>query len=220
MSYMDSKKVDPAKLVDDALDSAKQGVSNAGKTMKDNANKTLNIITDTLENSAGAVGRQYKGAWNDISDKIKSSKPYVWSQNVYKKYLEKKHRETLKKLQRIGNYSGCLIQPFIIGVVMKKHLTYKQILNNAFNFTYAGVCDVFISCFKSKYTVVCSGFTYDGINYFFSKNRCCRYTYDDLYHAILCFNKITKELVSSMDWYKPDYFNSEDFMKVVNDNVY
>lgn len=32
--------------------------------------------------------------------------------------------------------------------------------------------------------------------------------------------KITKELVSSMDWYKPDYFNSEDFMKVVNDNVY
>lgn len=102
----------------------------------------------------------------------------------------------------------------------KKNLTYKKILNNAFNFQYAGVCDVFISCFHSKYTVVCSGFTYDGINFFFSKNRNKRFIYDNLYTAILCFNKIVKELVSSMDWYKPDFFSSDEFMQVVNENVY
>lgn len=51
----------------------------------------------------------------------------------------------------------------------KKIKTYKQILNNAFNFQYAGVCDVFLTTFHNKYCVVCSGFTYDGINFFFSK---------------------------------------------------
>lgn len=102
----------------------------------------------------------------------------------------------------------------------RKQISYRTILNGAFNFTYAGVCSIFITAHYNKYGVVCSGFSYDGINFFFSKNRYKRFEYDDLYNAILSFNKIVTDLVSSMDWYKPHYFSSEEFLKVVNDNVY
>lgn len=102
---------------------------------------------------------------------------------------------------------------------MKKNLSYKQIINGAFNFVYAGCANVFISTSGKKYTVVCIGFTYDGTNFFFSKNRQCRLQFDTIYKAIEAFNAVVNALTDTTDWYYNEFFLKE-VKELLLDNVY
>ena len=102
---------------------------------------------------------------------------------------------------------------------MKKKFTYKQIINGAFNFVYAGCANVFISISGRKYTVVCVGFTYDGTNFFFSKNRYCRLHFDTIYKAIEAFNDVVNALTGTTDWYYNEFFLKE-FNELVIEDVY
>lgn len=102
---------------------------------------------------------------------------------------------------------------------MKKQLTYKQKIQNSFNFIYAGCASVFITTSGKKYVLCCTGFTFDGINFFFSKNRYQRLKFDTIYKAITAFNDVVNALTSTTDWYYSEFFEKE-FNELVLDNVY
>ena len=102
---------------------------------------------------------------------------------------------------------------------MIKKLSYKQKIQGAFNFTYAGCASVFITTSGNKYIVCCSGFTYDGINFFFSKNRFSRLKFDTIYKAIEAFNDVVNALTQSTDWYYSEFFQKE-FEELCLNNVY
>lgn len=102
---------------------------------------------------------------------------------------------------------------------MKKVISYKQKIQNAFNFIYAGVCTVFITTSGTNYVLVTTGFTYDGTNYFFGKNRHSKYRFDSLYKAIESFNEVVNVLTSTTDWYYNEFFNKE-FEQLYNKDVY
>ena len=102
---------------------------------------------------------------------------------------------------------------------MKKKLSYKQKIQGGFNFTYAGCANVFITTAGKKYVVCCVGFTYDGTNFFFSKNRYCRLKFDKIYQAISAFNEVVNALTSTTDWYYNEFFQKE-FEELFIENVY
>lgn len=102
----------------------------------------------------------------------------------------------------------------------KKNLHYRDLLQRGFSFQYAGVCDVFITYQNLKYVIVCSGFTYDGINIFFGKNRTCRRSFDSLYVCILAFHQVVRAITSSIDWFTPDFFNQLEFYNYANEDIY
>ena len=92
---------------------------------------------------------------------------------------------------------------------MKKKLTYKKKIQGAFNFIYAGCANVFITTSGNKYVVCCCGFTFDGINFFFGKNRYCKLKFDTIYKAIEAFNEVCNSLTSTTDWYYNEFFVKE-----------
>lgn len=102
---------------------------------------------------------------------------------------------------------------------MKKQLTYKQKIQGAFNFIYAGCANVFITTGRNSYIVCCTGFTFDGINFFFGKNRYCRLKFESLQKAIVAFNEVVNALTQTTDWYYNEFFLKE-FEELHLENVY
>lgn len=102
---------------------------------------------------------------------------------------------------------------------MKKQLSYKQKIQSAFNFIYAGCANVFITTSGKNYIVCCCGFTYDGVNFFFSKNRYCRLKFDTFYKALKAYNEVVNALTATTDWYYNEFFQKE-FEELHLENVY
>lgn len=104
---------------------------------------------------------------------------------------------------------------------MKKSFTYNQKLQIGFNFTYAGVCEVFITMNRKKYVVVCRGYELDSDNIvFFDRKKVFRIQCNSKYEAIDQFNRQCQYLTTSMDWFTEDWFESEPFKKNYNKRVY
>lgn len=101
-----------------------------------------------------------------------------------------------------------------------KTLSYNDLITQGFNFTYAGNCNVFICYSRRKYVLCCVGFTYDGENIFFSKNRYKRIEFNNLYSCIQAFHYIVNVITSSLDWFTPDYFSSLEAYNYLNEDIY
>lgn len=90
--------------------------------------------------------------------------------------------------------------------IKNKNMKLDLFLMSAFTFEYAGKCHVFIHTRRNKFELVHQGVHIVEDIYTFSPNYISRYLFDDLYHAILAFNKSVMLIVNTMDWYKPDLF--------------
>lgn len=101
-----------------------------------------------------------------------------------------------------------------------KRLTFSEIIMQSFNFTYAGIVDVFIIYQRGKYYLCCSGFTYDGEVAFFGKGRHFRQKYETLYGAILAFHQVVNLFTTSMDWFTKDYFESCEFYNYADEELF
>lgn len=101
-----------------------------------------------------------------------------------------------------------------------KNLSYKYKIMMSFNFVYAGIVNVFILPEKGNYYIVCTGFTYDGFNIFFSKNRHMKKEYHSLYTAILAFNQIVQVITQSLDWFTPYYFDDNNFYENCSEDLF
>lgn len=105
-----------------------------------------------------------------------------------------------------------------------KSLKYSDIVMNSFNFTYAGIVNIFI-CYNNRpkdrpYQLTCSGFTYDGQNIFFGHNRHWRRQYNSLYAAILAFHDCVRLFTDSLDWFTPEYFESAEFYNYADEELF
>lgn len=98
--------------------------------------------------------------------------------------------------------------------MIRKTLTYKQLIEQCFNFQYAGIANVFITMTRNKYTVCSSGFeVIDSITFFKKDKTYIRKSYNDLYEAILTYNYLVRCLTDSLDWYHPDLYKDMDSIK-------
>lgn len=79
-----------------------------------------------------------------------------------------------------------------------------------FNFQYAGKADVFITIKYKKYCVIASGIHIVDDIYVFAPHYKHEFQADSLYSAILIFNKVIQFITSSMDWYKPEIFDTQN----------
>lgn len=100
---------------------------------------------------------------------------------------------------------------------MIKKFTEREILLNAFNFQYAGIVNIHITRNKYKYVVACSGFNLETQIYFFNKEKKFRKSFYTLGEAIQCFNYLVEQICCTMDWFKPDFFESFEFYKNIQD---
>lgn len=100
-------------------------------------------------------------------------------------------------------------------------MTEKEALRSAFNFDYCGIISIFITKNKNQYVVVCRGCSLfeDGI-FMFNKKSVYRFKYYVLQNAILQFNKLVKDITSTVDWFTPDFFTSKEFLININKDVY
>lgn len=105
--------------------------------------------------------------------------------------------------------------------MIRKNLSYKQMIEQLFNFQYAGFAYVFITMTRNKYTVCSSGFEIvDDIVFFKKEKTFIRKSYNDLYGAIITFNYIVRCLVESLDWYHPDLYKDIDSIKSMLNDKY
>lgn len=118
------------------------------------------------------------------------------------------------------NYISAYVSTHRIRTFKSKGLKYNDLITQGFNFSYAGICSVFITYTRKKYCVCCTGFTYDGTNIFFSKNRTKRVELDNLYQAILAFHNVVQAITSSLDWFTPDFFESLEFYNYANEEIF
>lgn len=89
---------------------------------------------------------------------------------------------------------------------LKKDLLYQSM----FNFTYAGKCEIFIQTRYDKFEVVARGIHFLDDIFVFTPNYFKRWSFETLYLAILAFNSMIKKVTESMDWYKPELFQSKE----------
>ena len=91
-----------------------------------------------------------------------------------------------------------------------KNLKKDLLLMSLFDFTYAGKCNMFITKKYDKYCVVLTGVHLVKDIYVFAPHYKHEFKYDNLYDAIICFNKIIQFITSSMDWYSPEVFDTSN----------
>ena len=90
--------------------------------------------------------------------------------------------------------------------IKNKNQKLDLLLQQLFNFTYAGKAHIFITKRKENYIVVCEGVQFVEDIFCFAPNYFHRFKADTLYNAIKIFNLCVKKLTESMDWFYPDMF--------------
>lgn len=93
--------------------------------------------------------------------------------------------------------------------IKNKNMKMDMFLQSNFNFSYAGKCSIFISKQKNSYYVVHQNVHIVEDIFLFCPNYYAKFKFEDLYCAILGFNKSVKIILSSMDWYTPDLFETK-----------
>ena len=94
--------------------------------------------------------------------------------------------------------------------IKNKNLKLDLLLQRMFDFTYAGKANIFIHHKRDKFIVTAVGVHLVDDIYTFSPNFKKSWSYDNLYCAILAFNKIVNFITSSLDWYSPECFQGQE----------
>lgn len=80
------------------------------------------------------------------------------------------------------------------------------LLQQMFNFQYAGKANIFIHTRYDNFELVIQGVHIVENIYCFAPNFVKRYKFESLYTAIKAFNIVVSIVASSMDWFTPEVF--------------
>lgn len=101
-----------------------------------------------------------------------------------------------------------------------KNQSLDMLLQQMFNFQYAGKVNIFIHTRYDKFELV-----HDGVHivedvFVFSPHYVKRFKFDSLYQAICAFNLSVRIICNSMDWYSPEVFKGSAIYDEVFQDVY
>lgn len=100
----------------------------------------------------------------------------------------------------------------------------EQKIMQLFNFQYAGLIEIHICTNKKGFVVASKGFEIDIFGKFkINKNSRIRKVHQDLQSAILTFSYLVNRICLEYDFFKQNYFFSQEFSKdtIIKDlNVY